>query len=65
MQVVFNGQATTFPDTSEVSGMSIELSGLMLRIGEVFPFSIQVENELGNSTQMDISIAILGRCVCV
>ena len=36
--------------------MRLELIGVLLREGDTFPFSVQVENELGNSTQIDSSL---------
>ena len=62
VQVTFNGSTTTYPSTvgGNQTGMSLELSGLMLPGGQVFPLSIRVENELGNSTQVDTAVVILG-----
>ena len=39
--------------------MGLELSGLMLVYVQIFSLSIQVENELGNSTKVDTSVAVL------
>ena len=33
----------------------------MLKHGEVFPLSIQVENAIGNSTTVDALAAVLGK----
>ena len=54
----FNGQTTTFPITSGSNqfGARLELIGVVLRGGDTFSFSVQVENELGNSTQVDSSL---------
>ena len=62
VQVTLNGSTTTYPSSGggNKTGVSFELSGLMLPGGQVFPLSIRVENELGNSTQVDTAVVILG-----
>ena len=39
--------------------MSLELLGVVLKEGNTFQLSVQVEGELGNSTQVDSSLAII------
>ena len=39
--------------------MSLELGGVMLVCGQVFSLPIQVENELGNRTQVDTLVVVL------
>ena len=60
-QVTFNGNTTVYSSTSGTSqtGMSLELSSLMLTSGQVFPLSVQVENELGNSTKVGTTVIVL------
>ena len=35
------------------------MTGVLLEEGDIFPCSVQVENELGNSTQINSSLAII------
>ena len=35
------------------------MTGVLLEEGDIFPCSVQVENELGNSTQINSSLAVI------
>ena len=63
-QVTFNGNTTVYSSTGGTSrnGMSFELSRVTLTSGQVFPLSVQVENELGNSTQVETTVIVLSEC---
>ena len=64
-QVTFNGNTTVYSSTSGTSrnGMSFELSRVTLTSGQVFPLSVQVENELGNSTEVETTVIVLSECL--
>ena len=59
--MTFNGQTTTHNSkngTNQIE-ISLDLSIVVLAGGEVFALSTQVENELGNSTEVNSTLVVI------